>query len=69
MSENRELFYRCLYVYIIKRTLHGGLKIRILFSRGKNNILLAVLVRKILFWVGGDYSREAITLNISIKGG
>ena len=27
------------FVYIIKRTLHRGLKIRILFSRGKNNIL------------------------------
>ena len=26
------------FVYIIKRTLHRGLKIRILFSRGKNNI-------------------------------
>ena len=33
------LFYRCHFVYIIKRTLHGGLKIWILFSRGKNNIL------------------------------
>ena len=33
-------FYWCLFVYIIKRTLHGGLKIWILFSRGKNNILL-----------------------------
>ena len=37
------------HVYMIKRTLHGGLKIWILFSRGKNNILLAALVRKILF--------------------
>ena len=36
---------------IIKRKLHGGLKIWILFSRGKNNILLIreALVRKILF--------------------
>ena len=36
---------------IIKRKLHGGLKIWILFSRGKNNILLTreALVRKILF--------------------
>ena len=42
--------YRGLFVYIIKRTLHGGLKIWILFSRGKNNIYsLAALVRKILF--------------------
>ena len=28
------------HVYIIKRILHGGLKIWIAFSRGKNNILL-----------------------------
>ena len=34
------LFYRCRFVCIIKRTLHGGLKIWTLFSRGKNNILL-----------------------------
>ena len=33
------LFCQCLFVYIIKRTLHGGLKIWILFSHGKNNIL------------------------------
>ena len=37
------------FVYTIKRKLHGGLKICILFSRVKNNILLAVLVHKILF--------------------
>ena len=38
-SENHQK--RChQHVYIIKRTLHGGLKIWILFSRGKNNILL-----------------------------
>ena len=43
------LFYQCHFVYIIKRTLHGGLKIWMLFSRGKNNVLLAALVRKILF--------------------
>ena len=43
------LFYQCHFVYIIKGTLHGGLKIWVLFSRGKNNILLAALVRKILF--------------------
>ena len=35
------------FVYIIKRKLHGGLKIWILFSRVKNNILLT---RAILFW-------------------
>ena len=34
----------------LKRKLHGGLKIWILFSRGKKqNILLAALFRKILF--------------------
>ena len=47
-SENHQK-RRHQHVYIIKRTLHGGLKIWILFSRGKNNILLAALVRKILF--------------------
>ena len=37
-------------LYIIKRTLHGGLKIWILFSRGKTIFYsLAALVRKILF--------------------
>ena len=38
-------------VYIIKRKLHGGLKIWILFSRGKKTIFysLAALPRKILF--------------------
>ena len=39
------LFYLCLFVYIIKRTLHGGLKIWILFSSGKNNILLTRCAR------------------------
>ena len=43
------LFYQCHFVYIIKRTLHGGLKIWMLFSRGKNNVLLAAFVCKILF--------------------
>ena len=33
------------HVYIIKRTLHGGLKIWILFSCGKNNILLTRCAR------------------------
>jgi hypothetical protein len=37
------------FVNIIKRTLHVGLKIWILFSRVKNNILLARCARKILF--------------------
>ena len=38
------------HVYIIKRTLHGGLKIWILFSSGKTIFYsLAALVRKILF--------------------
>ena len=38
------------HVYIIKRTLHGGLKIWILFSRAKTIFYsLAALVRKILF--------------------
>ena len=39
LANKNLLFYRCLFVYIIKRTLHGGLKIWILFSRGKNKIL------------------------------
>ena len=39
LANKNLLFYRCLFVYIIKRTLHGGFKIWILFSRGKNNIL------------------------------
>ena len=38
-SENHQKRRRQ-HVYIIKRTLHGGLKIWILFSRGKNNIVL-----------------------------
>ena len=40
LANKNLLFYQCLFVYIIKRTLHGGLRIWILFSRGKNNILL-----------------------------
>ena len=39
------VFFRVLFVYIIKRTLHGGLKIWTLFSRGKHN---TALVPKIL---------------------
>ena len=43
-------FYRCLFVYIIKRTLHGGLKIWILFSSGKTIFYeRAQRVSKILF--------------------
>ena len=39
------------WIYIIKRKLHGGLKIWILSSRDENNILLIryTLIRKILF--------------------
>ena len=40
LANKNLLCYRCLFVYIIKRTLHGGLKIWILFSRGKSNIYL-----------------------------
>ena len=40
-------FIKCLFVYIIKRTLHGGLKIWILFSRGKNNSLLTSCARSL----------------------
>ena len=48
-SENHQK-RRHQHVYIIKRTLHGGLKIGILFSRGKTIFYaLAALVRKILF--------------------
>jgi len=47
------LFFWCknTLVYIIKSKLHGGLKIWILFSRGKKTIFysFAALVRKILF--------------------
>ena len=43
-SENHQK-RRHQHVYIIKRTLHGGLKIWILFSRGKNNILLTRCAR------------------------
>jgi hypothetical protein len=34
------LFVISMYVYIIKRKLHGGLKIRNLSSRVENNILV-----------------------------
>ena len=56
-EQSSEIFGRCRkssenhqkrrhqHVYIIKRTLHGGLKIWILFSRGKNNILLTRCAR------------------------
>ena len=46
-----DVIYRFLrWIYcIIKRKLHGGLKIWILSSRGENNILLIVLICKILF--------------------
>ena len=45
------LFYPCLFVYIIQRRLHGGLKIWILFSRGKAIFYSrAALVHKILFF-------------------
>ena len=37
------IFYRCYFVYIIKRTLHGGLKVKTIFYS------LPALVRKILF--------------------
>ena len=41
--ENKNLlFYRCRFVYIIKRTLHCGLRYKFYF-------LVAALVRKILF--------------------
>ena len=50
LANKNLLFYRCLFVYIIKRTLHSGLKIWILFSHGKNNILLTRCAdRKLLF--------------------
>ena len=39
LANKNLLFYRCLFVYIMKRTLHSGFKIWILFSRDKNNIL------------------------------
>ena len=43
--------HKTLVSNIIKRKLHSGLKIWILFSRGKNNILLTreALIRKMLF--------------------
>ena len=37
LANKNLLFHRCHFVYIIKRTLQGGLKILILFSRGKKN--------------------------------
>jgi len=44
------LFVKNTLVYIMKRKLHGGLKILILFSRGKKLFYsLDALVRKILF--------------------
>ena len=45
LADKNLLFYWCLFVYIIKRTLHGSLKIWILFSPGKNNILLTRCAR------------------------
>ena len=39
------IFYRGLFVYLIKRTLHCGLKIWIIFSCGKNYILLTCCSR------------------------
>ena len=35
LANKNLLFYPCLFVYIIKRTLHGGLKIRIYFLVAK----------------------------------
>ena len=50
LANKNLLFYRCLFVYIIKRTLHGGLKIWILFSSGKTIFYeRAQRVSKILF--------------------
>ena len=40
LANKNLLFYRWLFVYIIERTLHSGLKKWILFSCGKNNIVL-----------------------------
>ena len=37
-----------LFVYIIKRTLHGGLKIWTLFSRGENNTALVPIKNTVL---------------------
>ena len=45
LANKNVLFYWCLFVFIIKRTLHGSFKIRILFSCGKNNILLTCCTR------------------------
>ena len=45
LANKNLLFYRCLFVYIIKRTLHSGLKMWILFSRFKNNISLTHCAR------------------------
>ena len=39
LANKNLLFCQCLFVYIIKRTLQGRLKIWISFSHGKNNIL------------------------------
>ena len=51
LANKNLLFYWCLFVYIIKRTVHSGLKIWILLSRTAKTMFysLAVLVRKILF--------------------
>ena len=50
LANKNLLFYRCLFVYITKRTLHGGFKIWILFSSGKTIFYeRAQRVSKILF--------------------
>ena len=50
LANKNLLLYRCLFGYIIKRTLHGGLKIWILFSSGKTIFYeRAQQVSKILF--------------------
>ena len=48
LANKNLLFYRCLFVYIIKRTLHGGLKIWILFSHGKLSLDMVCL--KNTYW-------------------
>ena len=45
LANKNLLFYWCLFVYIIKRTVHGGLKIWILLSRGKDNVLVTCCAR------------------------
>ena len=50
LANKNLLFYRCLFVYIIKRTLHGGLKVWILFASDKTIFYeRAGWVSKILF--------------------